>query len=81
MLLFSKEYDSNKLIDLQTDVDKCIEIRNFNREMLRIDVEMNIDYYTNHDVDEEMLEFFKNHDVVTIIHQDSERDVYICIDK
>lgn len=78
MLLFSIEYDTNTLIDLQNDVEKCKEIRNFKREQFTVDLNMNIDYYTNRDVNEEMLEFFRTHDVVTVIHQDSDRDVYIC---
>ena len=81
MKILSKEYDTNKLVDVTQDPELMKTILLFDRETSLVNMSHNKKYYMNLNYkDQEMIDLFNNNKVVMIIHQDSDRDIYIIKD-
>ena len=79
MKILSKEYDSNELIDLSIDLELMMKVLSFERESYIGEVESKLRYYKVNK-DQEMIDMINNENVVLVIYQDSERDIYIIND-
>ena len=76
MLIHSIEYNQDsKLIKVEQDSDLMKEILSFNRDVFPVDKQKLKEYHTEIN-NTEIVEVL-NDDVVSIIHQDSDRDVII----
>ena len=76
MKILSKEYDSNELIDTSTAPELLKTIMLFDRETFVVNTQHNKEYYKD---DANMSQLF-NDNLIMIIHQDSDRDIYLIKD-
>jgi hypothetical protein len=76
MNIKSLEYKNNQLVLVSLDSELMKEILEFKREVIKLDPKNLISYHEcNNNVD--VLEVLNDTKLVSVFHQDSERDVFI----
>ena len=76
MRVMSLEYKNNQLVNLNDNVSLLKEVMSFKREVIKRNKESLISYHeSNNNVD--VLNLLNDDKLVSVFHQDSERDVFI----
>lgn len=79
MRFYSLEYNNKTLINLNDNPSLMLEVLSFKREAFLVSVD-SIKHYHEINNSTEVLKLLNDNKVVAVIHQDSERDVFILLE-